>query len=397
MNNDSLLFGLISVVCSALLAYSLTPVVRVLAYRIGAIDVPADARRMHKVPIPRLGGLAIYAAFCVTTLLFCTPSPILYTVWIGGLILCVLGTLDDVFRLHWALKLVVQFLAAGFAVAMGVVIDQINVGGQYVSLGMWSIPLTILWIVGLTNAINFLDGLDGLACGISTISCCSLVGVMLVMGDVVSAIITAILIGACIGFLPFNRHPARIFMGDTGALFLGFTLSVISVEGVFKLHMLLSFAIPLIIFALPVFDTTFAIARRLLHKKSPFTPDRGHLHHRLIDLGFTQKEAVGILYAICGIVGLVAVTLTDPFFKSDLIRSLALAAVAIAVFVLNFLIMKNPAARAQSGLFRPESHEDVAPPVSAPDDAKAAEKYGSAAAPDGADPKEPDDAGHSDP
>ena len=110
-------------------------------------------------------------------------------------------------------------------------------------------------------------------------------------------------------------------MGDTGALFLGFTLAVISVEGVFKLHMLLSFAIPIAIFALPIFDTTFAVIRRLLHKKSPFAPDRGHLHHKLIDLGFTQKEAVGILYAICGIVGLVAVTFTDTFFKNDLISS----------------------------------------------------------------------------
>lgn len=350
-----LLRGLIAVVCAALLAYTVTPPVRVLAYKIGAIDVPVDSRRMHRKPIPRLGGLSIFISFTLTSLVFCTPSPALFSIWIGGLLLCVLGTLDDIFRLHWLVKLIVQFLAAGIAVWNGVIIDHISLGGTFIFFGIWSVPLTLIWIVALTNAINFIDGLDGLACGISSICSCSILCVTLISGEFVSALITAILVGACIGFLPFNRNPARIFMGDTGALFLGYTLAVQSVDGVFKLHTLLSFTIPLSIFALPLLDMLFAILRRVLHGKSPFSADRGHLHHRLIDLGFTQKEAVGILYAICGILGLIAVVFTEPMFQEfRFVKAFLLAGVAILVFVINFLIMKNPSARYLSGIFNPD-------------------------------------------
>jgi len=359
-----LIYGIVAVVCSALLAYAITPPVRVLAYKIGAIDIPADARRMHKKPIPRLGGLAIFASFVITSLIFCEYSPALISIWLGGLLLCIIGTLDDIYRLHWLIKLVVQIAAAALPVISGVSIDQINVGGTYIHLGVWSYPLTILWITGLTNAINFIDGLDGLACGVSAICACSILGVTLLIGDIPSALITAILAGACFGFLPFNRNPARIFMGDTGALFLGYTLAVISVEGVFKLHTLLSFLIPISIFALPLFDTAFAIFRRILHGKSPFSADRGHLHHRLVDMGFTHKEAVGILYAICGILGMVTLTFTDVMLEETrLVKSIGLAAAAFVVFLLNFLIMKRPSTRYLSGIFDPE---DIPPEQLAP-------------------------------
>ncbi|MGM9653375.1 MAG: MraY family glycosyltransferase [Eubacteriales bacterium] len=352
MNDTALIYGIVAVICAMLLAYAVTPPVRVLAYKIGAIDIPSDGRRMHKKPIPRLGGLAIYLGFLLTSLIFCEYSPTLLSIWVGGLVLCVLGTLDDIYRLHWLIKLVVQFAAAGLAVCNGVVISQINIGGTYIALGIWAVPLTLLWIAGLSNAINFIDGLDGLACGVSMICSLSIFFVTLLIGDFSSALITAILAGACGGFLPFNRNPARIFMGDTGALFLGYTLAVISVEGVFKLHTLLSLAIPFSIFALPIFDTAFAIFRRILHGKSPFSADRGHLHHKLVDLGFTQKEAVGILYAICGILGMVAVTFTEAMFsEARFIKSIALAAVAFCIFIINFIIMKNPSMRYLSGIF----------------------------------------------
>lgn len=354
MDTSTLIYGIVAVICASLLAYTLTPPVRVLAYKLGAIDVPTDGRRMHTRPMPRLGGLAIFMSFVIATLIFCEITPTLVAIWIGGLILCVLGTLDDIFRLHWLIKFVTQFAVAGIAISQGVIINHLNLGGTYVELGVWSIPLTLFWIVGLTNAINFIDGLDGLACGVSAISSLSILAVMLLLGDTASALITAILAGACIGFFPFNRNPARIFMGDTGALFLGYTFAVISVQGVFKLHTILSFAIPLSIFALPIFDTLFAIMRRLLHGKSPFAPDRGHLHHKLIDLGFTQKEAVGILYAICGILGLVAVAFTETMFQNErLLKSALLAAAALLVFLLNYIIMKNPSARYLSGVFDP--------------------------------------------
>jgi len=346
-----LIFGIVATVCAALLAYASTPFVRVLAFKIGAVDVPLDSRRMHKKPIPRIGGLAIYFAFTITTLLFCDASNELITIWIGGIILVILGILDDIYRLPAWIKMIIQIIVAGFAVFNGTIISHVHLGSQYIDLGVFSIPVSILWIVGLTNAINFIDGLDGLACGVSAISSLSLLTVLLLNGDVVSSLICAVLFGSCLGFLPFNSNPARIFMGDTGSLFLGFSLAILSISGVFKLHAVLSFLVPLIIFALPLLDAMFAIFRRVISGRSPFAPDRGHIHHRLIDLGFTQKESVKILYAICGILGLVAVFYSEAMFEQTRsIKSIAIAIVAVALFVINFLIMKNPNLRKHSGL-----------------------------------------------
>ena len=187
------IFGIVAIVCAALLAYTMTPIVRVLAFKIGAVDVPLDNRRMHTKPIPRIGGLAIYLSFLITTLLFCNIDKQLVTIWIGGAVLVILGTIDDIYRLNAWLKLVIQLAAAGFAVWNGCVIDHINLGGAYVHLGYLSIPLTVLWIAGLTNAINFIDGLDGLACGVSAISSLSLMIVVLLNGDIVSTVIFGIL------------------------------------------------------------------------------------------------------------------------------------------------------------------------------------------------------------
>lgn len=333
----------------------MTPAVRVLAFRIGAIDVPMDQRRMHKRPIPRIGGLAIFLGFVVTTLIFCEPSPQLFTIWLGGFILIVLGMLDDVYRLGAMLKFVVQIVTAAFAVYNGVVIDHISFAGTYIPFGVWRIPITILWIVGLTNAINLIDGLDGLACGISAISSMSLFFVVLLAGDTVSALSLAILTAACIGFFPYNRNPARIFMGDTGALFLGYTLAVLSVGGVFKLHTVISFLAPMSVFALPLLDTTIAIFRRLLSGRSPFSPDRGHLHHKLVDMGFNQKNAVRILYAISALFGLVAVVFTDAVFdKSRLTKAVIVFVAAMAILVINYIILKNPDLRVHTGLFMTE-------------------------------------------
>ncbi len=344
-------YMMVGLLCAFLLGYTLTPPTRVFAFLVGAIDVPADNRRMHSKPIPRVGGLAIYLAFTLTTMLFCTYSKTLVTIWVGGAAIVILGILDDIFRLPAWPKLIVQILVAVFAVWNGASIDHINLGGEYMLLGGWSIPLSLLWIVGLTNAINFIDGLDGLACGISAISSGSMVLVLLLSGDVVSAFITGILAASCLGFLPFNTNPARIFMGDTGALFLGFAMAVLSVEGVFKLHTVLAFIVPLAIFALPLCDTTFAVLRRVLAGKSPFAADRGHLHHRLIDMGFTQKESVKILYAICAMFGLIAVFYTNALFAEErLVKTAGVALLAIAIFVVNFFIMKNPATRRHSGL-----------------------------------------------
>lgn len=351
----NLIYGLVALLCSVLISFAMTPVVRVLAFKIGAIDVPLDQRRMHKKPIPRIGGLAIFVAFTVSTLIFCEPSAQLYSIWIGGGILVVIGILDDIYRLPAMLKFVVQIGSAFVAVACGVVIDNISIAGHYIMFGNWGVPITILWIVGLVNAINLIDGLDGLACGVSAICSTSLFFVILLSGDGASALIIALLAAACVGFLPFNKNPAKIFMGDTGALFLGYAFAVTAISGVFKLHTLISFMVPMSIFALPLLDTSIAFIRRIIHGRSPFSPDRGHLHHRLVDMGFSQKNVVRILYAITALLGLVAVVFTDAIFNTArLMKALLVLILAIVVFILNYVIIRNPNLRVHTGLFDDE-------------------------------------------
>lgn len=347
----NVVYGISAVLCAAFMSYAMTPPVRVLAFLIGAVDVPTDDRRMHIKPTPRIGGMAIFIGFAFSSLVFGHLNSTLTAVLLGGMILVALGIVDDVFRLGPGIKFLVQVLASGIPVYFGVIIDHITFFGHVIEFGVFSIPITMLWIVGITNAINFIDGLDGLACGVSGIMSLSILGVVLLHGDYESALLTAILAGSCFGFLPFNTNPARIFMGDTGALFLGFTLSVLSVQGVFKLHTVLSFIIPIVLFALPLIDTVFAVIRRLTKRESPFIGDRAHLHHKLVDMGFTQKEAVRILYSVCGIMGLVAIIFSENIFsKYKIIRTLAVAAASVIVFLLNYLIMKRTSTRVLSGL-----------------------------------------------
>ena len=353
MTLASFIIAIVAVACAALVSYTTTPPVRLLAFRIGAIDIPTDARRMHKKPTPRIGGLAIFAGFLVATLVFCEASSQLYAIWIGGGILVILGILDDIFRLSALLKLVVQLCVAGIAVSFGILIDHITLFGTHIEFGAFAIPITMLWIVGLSNAINLIDGLDGLSCGVSAITSISILMVMLIAEDYTSALITAILTGSCFGFLPYNKNPAKIFMGDTGALFLGYTLSIISVQGLFKLHTMLSFLVPVSIFALPIFDTLIAIIRRVAHGQSPFHPDRGHFHHKLVDMGFSHKEAVKLLYAISGLMGLVAVTYTDAVSTENtekIWKTFIILAAAVLILILIFVCMKKPSTRILSGL-----------------------------------------------
>lgn len=346
----NIVIGIAAVVCAALLSYVCTPLVRVLAFKVGAVDVPRDGRRMHSVPIPRIGGLAIFIGFALTILSFCEMNKFLAVMLFGALIIVVMGVLDDIFALNAWLKFVIQLAVAIFAVVEGVTIEFVSLGEKMVSLGFWAYPITVIWIVGLTNSINLIDGLDGLACGVSAICSMSLFVVMLILGDFQSALIIAIVIGACIGFFPFNAHPAKIFMGDTGAQTLGYLLSLIAIEGVFKTHTVFSFLIPLSIFGLPLFDTLFAIIRRLIHGKSPFSSDRGHIHHRLIDMGFGQKKSTKILYSICGILGIAAVLLTLKYY----IPAALIFISGFALFFISSIVYKNPSTRAYTAMFTDE-------------------------------------------
>ncbi|MCI8914489.1 MAG: undecaprenyl/decaprenyl-phosphate alpha-N-acetylglucosaminyl 1-phosphate transferase [Lawsonibacter sp.] len=300
---------------AALVALISTPVVRSLAFRVGAVDVPKDSRRMHTHPIPRMGGLAIFFGFILSVLIFQPLTPELRGTLLGAVIIVILGIFDDIFALPALPKFFVQIGAALVAVLHGNRIEFLsnpNIFSKepFWELGWLSIPITVLWIVGITNAVNLIDGLDGLACGVSTISSMTLLVIALVMEEPDVAILMAALSGACIGFLPYNLNPARIFMGDTGSTFLGFILAVVSIQGLFKFYAIISFAVPFLMLGLPIFDTCFAILRRVSHGQSPMKPDRGHIHHRLIDMGFSQKQAVAVLYIISAILGLSAVVLT---------------------------------------------------------------------------------------
>ena len=316
---------------AALIALISTPVVRSLAVRVGAVDVPKDGRRMHDHPIPRMGGLAIFFGFILSVLLYVEMTPQLRGMLLGGVIIVVLGIFDDIYALGAKFKLVIQIVAALTAVLSGNVIQILsnpNVlsPNPWWDLGWLSYPATVLWIVAITNAVNLIDGLDGLACGVSTISALTMLVISLAVADAPVAIVMAALAGGCIGFLPYNLNPAKIFMGDTGSTFLGFILAVMSIQGLFKFYTIISFAVPFLMLGLPIFDTCFAFIRRIAHGQSPMHPDRSHVHHRLIDMGFNQKQAVAVLYIISAILGLCAVVLTTSGELKAMMLLLALCA-----------------------------------------------------------------------
>lgn len=333
----------------------MTPIARVLAFKIGAVDIPKDSRRMHRVAMPLLGGVAIFTAFVVTVLAFCDLKEnyrIILGLLGGASIIVATGILDDKFSLNPFLKLFLQIVAALVVALCGITIDNVgifNSNGELFSLGSFSIPITVIWIVAVTNAVNLIDGLDGLSCGVSTISALSILVSSFFMTDVppIAILLTAIFAGSCLGFLPYNFNPAKIFMGDTGSMFLGFTLSTISVIGVFKTDAIIAYWVPFIAFAVPLFDTTFAFVRRILQGKSPFSADRGHIHHKLIDMGFNQKQSVTILYAISAIFGIASMlwAINRP------IGGIVVIVCALIILFINWrFITKNDTTRQETGL-----------------------------------------------
>lgn len=326
---------------AAVLSYFFTPPVKNFAHKVGAIDVPKDARRMHKKPIPRLGGLAIYGGFLCSILIFGQLDETMLCVLLGAAIIVALGIFDDVLALGAKLKFVVQIVAA----AIPVCIVDLQIGlftnlnplsdTPFVHLGILAVPVTIIWIVGITNAVNLIDGLDGLAVGVSSIAAITMLAVALLTGNMPIAITMAALAGACIGFMPYNLNPAKIFMGDTGSTFLGYMLATVSIMGLFKFYAVISFAVPFLILGLPIFDTANAIIRRVAAGRSPMSPDRGHVHHKLIDMGFNQKQAVAILYAISATLGLTAVVLTSSGEVKAIVLLLAvLAAILVGACII---------------------------------------------------------------
>lgn len=325
------------------IAYITTPLAKKIANKIGAIDVPKDERRVHKTPIPRLGGLAIYAATIISMLIFLPLDKKLIYIMLGATIIVITGIIDDIKPLSAKIKLLAQILAAAVLVLGDIKIDFItkpfSSGDELLYLKAFSIPVTIFWVVGITNTLNLIDGLDGLAAGVASIAAMSLLFVASRFGYVSVMIMSAILAGSAFGFLPYNFNPAKIFMGDTGALFLGYMLSVIAIEGVMKSVAAIAIIVPILILGLPIFDTTFAIFRRVKNKRPIMEADKGHLHHRLLAKGFSQKKTVLILYSVSAFLGGTAVFLAEVEIHKAIIMLGVL--ITLILFALSKLNIEN--------------------------------------------------------
>jgi len=313
-------------------AFVITPHTMRFAKKVGAIDIPNE-RRINKKPMPRLGGVAVLAGFFVSVIYLLIVMNVEKTITlfgeeqyfkkivgfiIGAVILGITCFIDDAKGIPALVKLAGQLVAAGIVVACGIKIDLVSIpflDNQMNLSDIFSYIVTICWIVGITNAINLIDGLDGLSSGVTLISCISLLIIFSLNGSsMISIILITALAGAIVGFLPYNFNPAKTFIGDTGSNFLGYSLAVISILGVAKTYTAIVLIAPLIVLALPIFDTLFAIIRRVIKGKSIkaiLAPDKGHLHHRLMAKGYTQKQSVLILYGISASLGMFAIILLE--------------------------------------------------------------------------------------
>ena len=328
------------------LSAGLTPLVRRFALSRGIVDAPSSERKIHKHEIAYLGGVAIFAAFVVTVGIFLPLTRQLGALLLGCAILVVVGVIDDVRDLPPWVKLAGQFLAAGVALAGGIGITAVtNPFGGVIDLSWGRMTfdllgiefhispiantLSLLWMVGLANTINFLDGLDGLACGTSGIAALVMFGLAIMphVGQPAVALLAIILAGAAFGFLPYNFFPARIFMGDSGAYFLGLTLAMLSIYSGAKL------ATAALVLGFPIVDALWAATRRLAKRTSPFRADRQHFHHLLLDAGMTQRQAVLTLYAVAGIFGWVALTVGSFAKLIALLVLMFLMAISIGALV----------------------------------------------------------------
>lgn len=299
---------LLSGIISFLITLVITPYIKILALKLKIVDNP-EARKVHKTPIPKMGGAAIYLGFLITTLIITPIDKTILTILIGATLILFLGIVDDKYAINAWLKLLGQVLIASLTIFLGISIRYITnpINGGIIVLDWWlSIPITLIWIIGLINAINLIDGLDGLASGVSAIAALIITFIALSTRQYTAALLMLALFGSNLGFLRYNFSPAKLFMGDTGSMFLGFTLAAITVSGVMKSSITLALFIPLLIFGIPIFDTLFAIARRIKNKKRIFEADRSHLHHRLLDKGLSQKEVVIFIYAATFLLGVIA-------------------------------------------------------------------------------------------
>ena len=347
----------IAFVLAFITSYVIVPYSMRLAKKVNAIDVPEE-RRINKVNMPRLGGLGIIAGFFVSMIYLIISIKLeskdtldeyhwkIIGLFLGLTIIAIVGFIDDCKGMKPLVKLLGQTIAAGVVMAFGITIGDFNIPvfDKIIELnGVMEYIITWFWIVGITNAINLTDGLDGLSSGITLIACVSLLIIFASNGSpVISIILITALAGGIVGFLPYNVNPAKTYMGDCGSNFLGFSIAIISILGIAKTYTIIVIIAPLIVLALPIFDTIFAIFRRIIKGKSLnaiFKPDSGHLHHRLMQLGYSQKEAVLILYGVATTLGMFAIILLE----SGIWKAVSFALLIIAIFAIGYkdLLKKN--------------------------------------------------------
>lgn len=317
-----------------IVSLAVTPIISKIAFRIGAIDRP-DARKVHSRVMPRMGGVAIYLAVTLSVLIFGNISDQIKGLLIGGTIITFVGLVDDIKNLSPRVKLLGQIVAASILVAYGAkVLFLTNPFGSLIYLNPngidLGIPLTILWVVGVTNAVNLVDGLDGLAGGLASIAALTIGTIAWHEGQMQSVLPAIVLFAAIVGFLKYNFHPAKIFMGDSGSLFLGYMLAGLSVIGLTKGAAVMSVFVPVLIFGIPIFDTLFAIMRRYINNKPIFQADKEHLHHRLLALGLSHRQTVLVMYGVSCLLGISAVFLT---FLTTAQAFAVFLAITITVFV----------------------------------------------------------------
>ena len=309
-------------------AAAVTPAAIKIAPKIGAMDIPKDERRMHKKPMPRFGGIAIYLGIMVALAVFALKDKGITSVMTGCTLIYMLGLIDDLKDLKPLVKLCGQIVCATVVYIMGVRIEFITnyFGPGNMAFGdVACFIITVLWLIAITNAVNLIDGLDGLAAGIAAISALCIGYVAYIHGQYVPTLAMMAIAGAALGFLPYNFNPAKIFMGDSGSELLGFSIAAVSILGTVKSATIVVVIIPALVLGLPIFDTVMAIFRRLAKHQSIGTADKDHLHHRIMKAGFGQKRAVMILYCISGIMGIVAVL----YSRGLTVEYLGLTAVAI--------------------------------------------------------------------
>lgn len=330
-----------ALVISFIISFVTTPFARKLAIRTNALDVPKDDRRMHKDPMPLLGGLSIFAGTMITLILvkfvflpmvleYLQTHTMIYNhkelidgmdklsaVFVGGTLIFIVGLIDDYNGMKAWVKFLCQIACASIVYAMGIRLDLLF--GYTIEVDttlslVASFLVTVVWIVGITNTINLVDGLDGLAAGVAAIASAAIAYTAYIHGMYTVTLSMLALSGAALGFLPFNFNPAKLFMGDSGSLFLGFMLASISLIGPVKSATIVATIVPVLVLGLPIFDIVFAVLRRLINKKPIMMADKAHLHHRIIERGLGVKRSVLMLYGISGIMGIAAIVFSRDFF-----------------------------------------------------------------------------------